>query len=87
MSPAASSGSGPFVGLSAAQMPPVAWFVVFGLARGGFRRDGWTLEDVDYALLVSDRTGLASGPDAHRGYPETHWSPYQKLVGWPGGPR
>lgn len=67
-----------FVGLSAAQLPPVAWFAVFGLLAAIFAGTGGRSKAWDYTLLVAIAlVSIMAGRDP--GYPETHWSPYQKL--------
>ena len=51
-------------------MPPVAWFVVFGLLAAVFAGTGGRSKTWDYALLVSIAlVSIWAGRD--EGYPET----------------
>jgi spermidine synthase len=66
-----------FVACSAADLPPVGWFAVFALGCLPFLGTG-TQRLLDLALLAGIvAASVAAGWDP--GYPETHWSPYQKL--------
>src|SRR5262245_58776667 len=67
-----------FVGLSAANLPPVMWFAGFAALAAYFAGSGGKSKVVDYALLAAIvGVSILAGWDP--GYPETHWSPYQKL--------
>jgi spermidine synthase len=67
-----------FVALSAANLPPVAWFIGFAALAAPFAGTGGRSKAGDLGLLAAIvGASLFAGWDP--GYPETHWSPYQKL--------
>jgi len=67
-----------FVALSAANLPPVAWFAAFAAMALYFVGAVGKSKAVDLGLLAAIvGVSLLAGWDP--GYSETHWSPYQKL--------
>src|SRR5262249_15161270 len=67
-----------FVAMSAANLPPVFWFVGFAAMAMYFVGAGGKSKAVDIGLLATIvGVSLLAGWDP--GYNETHWSPYQKL--------
>src|SRR5262245_6671107 len=67
-----------FVVLSAANLPPVAWFSGFAVLTAYFAGSGGKSKVLDYGLLAGIVClSVLAGWDP--GYSETHWSPYQKL--------
>src|SRR5437764_11101585 len=67
-----------FVGLSAANLPPVAWFAAFALVAAYFAGTGGKSRAADLGLLAAI-VGVSVLAGWDPGYTETHWSPYQKL--------
>jgi spermidine synthase len=67
-----------FVALSAATMPPVVWFVGFAVLVAYFAGSGGRSKAWD-RILLGTIIGVSVLGGWNPGYPETHWSPYQKL--------
>jgi spermidine synthase len=74
-----------FVALSAATMPPVVWFGAFAAVAVCFAGSGGRSKVGDYALL-STIVVVSILAGWNPGYPETYWSPYQKLSIRPAAP-
>lgn len=73
-----------FVGASALDLPPVAWFGFFALVALAFVGSGGKSVLVDCLLLTGVVVG-GLGASYQAGFQEIHWSPYQKLaVRYPG---
>ncbi|MCE9562234.1 MAG: methyltransferase domain-containing protein [Planctomycetes bacterium] len=68
-----------FVACSALGLPPVAWFLVFAVGAAFLLGSGGKSKLVDAGLLAGI-VGLGILAGTEPGWPETHWSPYQKLT-------
>ena len=67
-----------FVAMSAANLPPVFWFVGFAVIAMYFAGASGKSKAVDTGLLAAI-VGVSLLAGWEPGYTETHWSPYQKL--------